>query len=103
MTYKTAQFEVKADSLEKCRQAIREFIDYIRQSEPTTKLYLSLEQSDRPGQFLHVMRFEDNAAEERHAKSEACRKFTSVLYPELDPAKPDVEFKPYTALASNQS
>jgi quinol monooxygenase YgiN len=103
MNHKTARFEVRPEGLEKCRQAIREFVTHIRQNEPDTKLYLSLESSDKPGSFLHVMMFADDAAEQRHAQSDACRRFTGILYPELSPAGSSPEFKAYTALASNRS
>lgn len=78
----TARFGVKPEALDRCRSAIEEFVSYVRESEPGTKLYLSLQDRADPTRFLHVMIFDDDAAENLHANSDAVKRFTEVLYPE---------------------
>jgi quinol monooxygenase YgiN len=80
--YGTARFGVKPEALDRCRSAIEEFVTYVRANEPGTKLYLSLQDAEEPTRFLHVMIFEDDAAENIHTNSEAVDRFTGVLYPE---------------------
>jgi len=69
--------------------------DHVRTDEPGTKLYLSLQAAEEPTRFLHVMMFEDEAAENIHANSEAVDRFTGILYPETVDG---VTFERYTAV-----
>lgn len=78
----TARFGVKPEALDRCRSAMEEFVSSVRANEPGTRLYLSLQDREDPTRFLHVMIFEDEAAEDLHANSEAVKRFTDVLYPE---------------------
>ena len=94
--YQTAHFQIKPGALEICQQAIREFIDYIRANEPETRMYLSLSQDDDPTRFLHVFIFENDLARDRHANSDAVKRFTSILYPNC---VAPVEFVEYTLVA----
>ena len=80
--YGTARFSVKPEALDRCRSVIEEFVAYVRDNEPGTKLYLSLQDAEEPTRFLHVMIFEDEAAENIHTNSEAVDRFTGTLYPE---------------------
>jgi len=95
--HQTARFKVRPEAREKCEQAIREFVAYVKANEPGTRLYVSLQESGDPTSFLHYFFFEDEAARDRHANSEAVNRFTAVLYPEtLAP----VEFVEYRLLTS---
>lgn len=95
----TARFQVRPESVEKVRQAIRDFIDHIRANEPGTLLYVSLQESTDPTRFLHVFRFESEDAQQTHRGSEAVGRFTSILYPEtLD----GVEFTTWELVAANR-
>ncbi len=96
-TYKAARFSVHPESLEKCREAIREFVSWVKSNEPETRWYISLQDEKEPSQFLHVMIFEDAAAEERHRASPATKRFVEALYPEL--AEP-VSFTDFQVVAS---
>lgn len=98
--YMTARFQVRPESVEKCRQAIREFIDHIRANEPGTGLYMALEDSKDPTQFLHVFWFASEEAQQTHRTSEAVGRFTSILYPETVAG---VEFTNYELVASNRN
>jgi len=73
--YGTARFSVKPEALDRCQSAIEEFVTYVRANEPGTKLYLSLQDQADPTRFLHVMIFEDEAAENIHTNSEALDRF----------------------------
>jgi len=93
--YGTARFSVKPEALDRCRSAIEEFVTYVRASEPGTKLYLSLQETEDPTRFLHVMLFEDEAAEHVHSNSDAVKRFTDALYPETVDG---VTFERYVAI-----
>ena len=95
--FQTAHFKVKPELREKCEQAIREFIDYIKANEPGTLRYTALQQTGNPNKFMHFFIFADEAAREKHRTSEGVQRFTSALYPELIG---EVEFTDYTLLAS---
>jgi len=51
-TYKTAQLNVKAESIEKCTQVLQEYMAYLKQNEPGTQAYLCLQDEKDPTSFL---------------------------------------------------
>ncbi len=81
--FTTASFRVRPESLDKCQQAAARFAERIRLEESGTRVYLSLQDNAERTRFLHVMVFDDEAAEERHRHSPATAEFTKLLYPEL--------------------
>ena len=95
--HQTAYFVVRDDALEICEKAIREFIEYVRENEPDTLLYTSLQENDDHNHFLHYFIFRDENARDLHANSDAVNRFTSLLYPNL---VAPVEFTEYHVFAS---
>jgi quinol monooxygenase YgiN len=81
--HQTAYFVVRDDTLEVCKNAIREFVNYVRENEPNTFLYTSLQANENPSEFLHYFIFRDENARQVHSNSEAVNRFTSILYPNL--------------------
>ena len=97
--HQTAYFVVRDDTLEICQKAIREFVEYVRENEPDTILYTSLQEKDSPNHFLHYYIFRDEAARDLHASSEAVNRFTGALYPNL---VAPVEFTEYQVFADTK-
>lgn len=97
--YMTARFEVQEQALEICKQAIDEFVAYVRANEPDTLLYTSLQDKEDPTRFLHYFIFRDEAAREIHSSSEAVNRFTASLYPNLVER---VEFAEYMVFADTK-
>ena len=97
--YQSAYFVVRDDALAVCEKAIREFVEYVRENEPDTLLYTSLQEKEQPNHFLHYFIFRDEAARDRQAGSAAVNRFTSILYPNLVAT---VEFTEYNMFASTQ-
>ena len=79
--YKTARFQIRSDEVETAKQAVREFVDYIKANEPDTLIYSSVQAADDDTTFLHFMGFRDAAAEEKHRTSPGVMRFVEVLYP----------------------
>ena len=97
--YQTAYFVVRDDAQEICEKAIREFVNYVREHEPDTLLYTSLQEKENPNHFLHYFIFRDETARDRHANSDAVNRFTGALYPNL---VAPVEFTEYHIFASTK-
>ena len=95
--YKTASFLVRAGSLDRCTEAVRQFVAEIQRTEPGTQLYVSLQDQINPHRFLHVFIFEDERAETIHREAPATRRFTELLYPELIG---EVKFGDYSLVAT---
>jgi quinol monooxygenase YgiN len=81
--YQTGAYRVKPSSVEKIKQAIKDFVRYVQAEEPGTLMYLAWQQKDDPTRFIHLFIFKDAAAQERHGKSDAVRQFESIYSPEL--------------------
>jgi quinol monooxygenase YgiN len=79
--------------------AIVEFVDYVRRTEPGTKLYAAWQRQDDPTRFVHLFEFADQAAHEAHGSSDAVRHFESVYGPVL--VGGPVIFTDYGMVATN--
>jgi quinol monooxygenase YgiN len=78
---KTAAFAVRPESLARCEEVIRSFVDDVTSDEAGTRMYVSLRERRDPTRFVHVMVFEDEAAEAAHRDAERTHRFTAALYP----------------------
>jgi len=81
--YQTGGYQVKASGVNKVKQAIKEFVTYVKANEPGTQMYLAWQQEDDPTRFLHLFIFADAAAQARHGASDAVKRFESIYSPEL--------------------
>src|SRR5262249_34242252 len=81
--YQTAHYQVTAESVERVKAAIDEFVQYVRDNEPGTRLYAAWQQQSEPTRFVHLFIFEDEDAHHRHGESAAVRAFEAVYSPEL--------------------
>src|ERR1700738_4139572 len=95
--YQTAYYQVKPTAVEKVKAAIEEFVRYVKNSEPGSKLYAAWQQQDDPTRFVHLFIFEDESAHQAHGGSEAVRRFEEVYRPEL--AAGPVVFTDYRLIA----
>ena len=95
--HQTAYFVVRDDSLDICMKAIYEFVDYVREHEPDTLVYTSLHEKQNPNSFLHYFIFRDENARDLHSNSDAVKRFTETLYPNLIAP---VEFTEYLVLTN---
>lgn len=74
------KFEVKKAALDKALILIRDFIAQVKQHEPDTLVYHSFQAEENPCEFVHVMSFLNEEAEERHRSSEYCEEFAEELF-----------------------
>jgi quinol monooxygenase YgiN len=79
----TATFTVREEHLERALEAVRTFVAHTK-TEPGTSRYEAWRSVDRPTEFMHLMSFADEAAEQRHSSSDAVKAFVDVLYPLCD-------------------
>ena len=93
-----ARYEVRAEALEQCLAAIREFVAHVRASEPGALRYEVWQEAERPTRFVHIFVWRDEEANRIHGESAAVKKFAGILYPNcLAP----VEFVEYRLVDAN--
>jgi len=63
--------------------AAAEYVASMRANNPQLELSLWLQDHDNPLHFFHVSVFASQEAAERERQSEATRRFTNRLYPEI--------------------
>jgi quinol monooxygenase YgiN len=98
--YQTGDYRVKPASIEKVKHAIKDLVRHVQAEEPGTKLFLAWQQKDDPARFLHFFIFEDAAAQERHGRSAAVKRFEAVYGPEL--VEGDVTFTDFMLIAGKR-
>jgi hypothetical protein len=57
-----AEYQVNARAVDKVKRAIEEFVRYVKENEPRTRMYVAWQQKKDPTQFAHFFIFEDEAA-----------------------------------------
>ena len=97
--YQTAHYQVRASAVEKVKAAIAEFVAYVAEHEPGSRMYTAWQQEDDPTKFVHLFEFADEAAHQAHGRSDAVRQFEAVYVPEL--VAGPVVFTDYRQVASN--
>jgi quinol monooxygenase YgiN len=100
MLFQTGSYQVKKSAVEKVKKAIAEFVAYVKTSEPGSLMYLAWQQKTDPTKFVHLFIFEDKAAQARHGKSEAVKRFESAYSPEL--VGGEVVFTDYEMIAGKR-
>ncbi len=98
--YQVASYRIHPGAVERVKRAVEEFVRYVRDNEPGTRLYMAWQQKDDPTRFVHFFIFEDEAAHTAHGQSGAVKRFQSVYSPEL--AEGEVVFTDYVLVASNE-
>ncbi|HXA29441.1 MAG TPA: antibiotic biosynthesis monooxygenase family protein [Candidatus Angelobacter sp.] len=97
--YQTAHYQVQPSAVPAVKAAIEEFVQYVRENEPGTRLYASWQQESDPTRFVHLFIFENEAAHAAHGESTAVRAFEAVYRPEL--VGGPVVFTDYREIAAN--
>ena len=60
--YMTAQYQVHPSKIEKVKKSIRPLVEHVKNHEPLTTIYIAQQQILNPSKFMHILRFEDEAA-----------------------------------------
>lgn len=98
--YQTAHYQVRASAVDKVKAAITEFVGYVAEHEPGSRMYTAWQSKDDPTRFVHLFEFADEAAHQAHGSSSAVRQFEAVYQPELTDGP--VVFTDYVQIASNR-
>lgn len=80
-------FTVHKDKVEEAKTTISELISKVRENEPKTLLYKSLQLKKDPASFIHFMIFADNEAHMKHRSAPYVLDFVKKLY-DLCPNEP---------------
>ncbi|HDH04664.1 MAG TPA: antibiotic biosynthesis monooxygenase, partial [Nitrospirae bacterium] len=78
--YVMIPFQVQEDKLEEAKKAINELISNVREKEPGTLLYKSLQLKKDPTSFIHFMVFVDNDSHMHHRSAKYVLEFVKKLY-----------------------
>jgi quinol monooxygenase YgiN len=97
--YQLAHYQVRPEAVDRVKRAIEEFVRYVTENEPGSRLYSAWQEVDNPTKFVHLFIFADQAAHEAHGSSAAVKAFEEVYTPELT-AGP-VVFPDYQLVATN--
>ena len=88
----TAHYQVRPETLERCKQAVKNLVEHAKKNEEGTLFYTAQQEMLNPRVFLHVLVFRDEVALAMHQSSEAAKNFVSIVYPST--IKP-IEFMEY--------
>ncbi|MEX0685787.1 MAG: antibiotic biosynthesis monooxygenase [Balneolales bacterium] len=74
-----AQYRIKEGSLDKVQAAIQKFVTSVEREEPETR-YEAYQLTDS-NEFLHIMAFPNESAQEKHQNALYTIEFVEILYP----------------------
>lgn len=86
-TYVMIPFQVREEKLEEAKEAIRKLIAGVRENEPETLLYKSLQLKNDPTSFVHFIIFANDEAHLKHRSAGYVMEFVKKIY-ELCPNEP---------------
>lgn len=72
------EYKIKPGNFDKVSELIQKLIEHI-QTEEDTLLYSPFHYKLEPNKFIHVISFENEAAEAKHMNSETVKKFMGEL------------------------
>ena len=55
--YTIAHYKVNAQAVDKVKEAIGEFVSYVKENEPDTLMYVAWQQKDDPTRLMHIFIF----------------------------------------------
>jgi quinol monooxygenase YgiN len=82
----TARFKVRPDGVEEVEKQFRMLIEYVRNEEPGTLMYLFHRAQDDPTRFLFYERYQDNEALTKHGGSARFQQVFGKVAPLLEEA-----------------
>ena len=65
-----AKYQVKADKLNEVKIIVSNFVELVKNNEPKTLRYEAFQEKTNPNEFIHLMSFKDESAEEFHRNTE---------------------------------
>ncbi len=85
--YSRVEYKVKQDKIKDVKLAIRNYIDIVRETEPSINVYESYQNKGEPSKFIHLAQFKDKEIEENHKNKDHTQEFSNFLYPlcEIEP------------------
>jgi quinol monooxygenase YgiN len=89
--YVMIPFKVEEDKLDEAKQVISELIKNVKEKEPGTLLYNSLQSKEDPTTFVHFIVFADNDAHMKHRSAPYVTAFVKKIY-DLCPQAPHPVF-----------
>lgn len=95
--YITAQYQVHPKKVEQTKDSIQQLVEHVKVHEPLTTIYIAQQEIMNPSKFMHILRFEDEAALTIHQSSPASARFVKTVYPQT--LKP-IEFVEYNLIAT---
>jgi len=78
--YVMIPFQVREEKLDEAKKAINELISHVREKEPGTLLYKSLQLKNDHTSFIHFIIFADNDAHMKHRAAAYVLAFVKKLY-----------------------
>ena len=95
--YMTARYQVHSHKIKQIKDDIRQLVTHVKTHEPLTTIYIAQQEILNPSKFMHILRFEDEAALKTHQNSPASARFVKQTYPE---ALQPFEFCEYNLIAT---